>query len=220
MMQELKRRATEATRGKMLSLMMGSFLIAAFMEMQLWTDPYIQFSWLSFLPLLLIALTAPLSIGYKWIVLDVIRGQQIVWARLIDPFRENYLRHVLVTVLLGIYQLGWLLLFIIPGIVKYFSYAFTYFLLQDDPELSANEAITKSRDMMNGHKKEALYLIFPFFIVTTIGWIALIVVEVFNPLYWILTLGMPWLYPFIDRRFAVFYEETKREYDEQWNRSA
>ena len=220
MMHELNHRVAEATRGKMIPLMMGSFLIGAFMEMQLWTDPYIQLSWLSLLPILLILLTAPLSIGFKWIVLDVIRGQSIEWSRLIDPFRERYLRHVLVIALLTIYQFGWFLLFIVPGIVKYFSYAFTYYILRDEPDLSANEAITKSRGLMDGRKREALRLILPYFIVAAIGWVGLMVVEVFNPLYWILTLGLPLVYPFIDTRFAAFYEEAKQEYDERWNRSA
>ena len=43
------------------------------------------------------------------------------------------------------------------GIIKSFSYAMTYFILNDHPEYTANQAITESRRMMNGHKMDYFY---------------------------------------------------------------
>lgn len=57
-----------------------------------------------------------------------------------------------------IYQILWLLLFIIPGIVKSYSYCMVPYILAEEPELSGKEAITRSRQMMNGNKWKAFVL--------------------------------------------------------------
>ena len=49
----------------------------------------------------------------------------------------------------------WLLLFIIPGIVKSYSYMLVPYLIKDEPELTATEVIGRSKELMNGHKWEA-----------------------------------------------------------------
>lgn len=76
----------------------------------------------------------------------------------------------------------WTLLFVIPGIVKTIAYSMTYYVMLDNPEMSAGDCITKSKELMKGHKAD-------FFILclTYIGWILL----------YILTLGilMLWVGP-------------------------
>ena len=52
----------------------------------------------------------------------------------------------------------WGLLFIIPGIVKSYSYRLVPFILADDPEISPNDAILLSRQLMNGNKWKAFVL--------------------------------------------------------------
>jgi uncharacterized membrane protein len=52
-------------------------------------------------------------------------------------------------ILRSLYTLLWSLLFVIPGIIKSFSYALTPYILKDNPDLKFNSAITKSREMMN-----------------------------------------------------------------------
>jgi uncharacterized membrane protein len=64
-------------------------------------------------------------------------------------------------------------LFIIPGIVKGYSYAMTTFIIQDELEQTgvaptAREAITKSRQMMDGHKRALFFLDVSF-----VGWLLL-----------------------------------------------
>lgn len=46
----------------------------------------------------------------------------------------------------------WSLLFIIPGIIKSYSYRMVPYILAEHPEMSGTEVITMSRQMMNGHK--------------------------------------------------------------------
>jgi hypothetical protein len=53
----------------------------------------------------------------------------------------------------------------VPGIVKMFSYAMTPYIMNDDPVLSVNEAITMSRKIMDGKKARLFELYLSF-----IGW--------------------------------------------------
>ncbi len=52
----------------------------------------------------------------------------------------------------------WTLLFIIPGIVKSYSYAMSSYLLVNDKTLGPVDAITKSRTLMNGKKMQLFML--------------------------------------------------------------
>lgn len=62
--------------------------------------------------------------------------------------------------LISVYTLLWTLLFIIPGLVKAYSYAMTPYIMAEHPFLTANEAITESRRIMDGNKWRLLCLDF------------------------------------------------------------
>ncbi|MCR5587073.1 MAG: DUF975 family protein [Lachnospiraceae bacterium] len=80
-------------------------------------------------------------------------------------FKNDYMRNVGGIFLRDLYIGLWSLLFVIPGIVKTYSYRMTPYILADRPELSANEAITESRRMMDGHKWDMFVLDLSF-----LGW--------------------------------------------------
>ena len=92
----------------------------------------------------------------------------------------------------NLYIILWTLLFIIPGLIKTYSYAMTPFILADHPEMTAGEAITASRKLMDGHKGELFVLGLSFF-----GWGLLCVI----------TLGIAslWVTPYINAAYAAFY---------------
>ena len=72
----------------------------------------------------------------------------------------------LVTMLLrDVFLALWSCLLIIPGIIKYYSYLMVPYILADDPSMGGTEAITLSRQMMNGHKWNAFVLDLSF-----LGW--------------------------------------------------
>ena len=71
----------------------------------------------------------------------------------------------LMILLQGIYLFFWSLLFVIPGIIKSFSYAMTPYILSEHPEYGVNDAITESRRIMDGSKFDLFCLHFSF-----IGW--------------------------------------------------
>ncbi|MGP2478250.1 DUF975 family protein, partial [Listeria monocytogenes] len=53
---------------------------------------------------------------------------------------------------------------IVPGIIKTYSYSQTFFIFRDNPKISALDAITESRQMMNGHKGRLFGLSLTFFL--------------------------------------------------------
>ena len=64
------------------------------------------------------------------------------------------------------------LLFIIPGIIKSYSYRMVPYILIENPDIAPNEAIARSRDMMNGHEGATFVLDLSF-----IGWVLLGVIS-------------------------------------------
>lgn len=98
----------------------------------------------------------------------------------------------------------WSLLLWIPGLVKTLSYAMTDFIAVDHPDWSANQCITESRRMMDGHKWRYFCLMLSF-----TGWILLLMVA-----YTLLSLmpmasGMlQYLFiPYVESAKAAFYED-------------
>ena len=86
-------------------------------------------------------------------LLAVLLAGIVLW----DGFCMNFLQ--------GLYTALWTLLLVIPGIVKTYSYAMTPYIMSEHPSLTANEAITESRRIMNGNKWRLFCLDFSF-----IGW--------------------------------------------------
>lgn len=62
-------------------------------------------------------------------------------------------QHNVVTLLLrDVFIALWSLLLVVPGIIKIYAYRMTPYIMAEHPEMSGTEAITLSRQMMNGHK--------------------------------------------------------------------
>ena len=112
---------------------------------------------------------------------------------------SNYWHKVLGMLLMVILTALWSLLLVIPGIIKSFSYAMTRYILEENPELSAREAIHRSRMMMRGHKFDLFWLYLSF-----IGWLILS--------FFTFGIGLLWLVPYMETAQAAFYEEVKADY--------
>ena len=98
---------------------------------------------------------------------------------------------------MGLYTFLWSLLFLIPGFVKYYAYSMTPYIMAEKPNMSINDAITKSREIMKGHKWQLFLLDLSF-----TGWMILSA----------LTLGLALVYvwPYYNAARAAFYKEIKK----------
>ena len=104
------------------------------------------------------------QLGYAEILLKQQNDRKFTFSDLFSQFHrfgqgfaQSFLREL--------YTALWTLLFIIPGIVANYRYAMTPFIMADYPELTASEAIDRSKELMDGHKGELFMLHLSF-----IGW--------------------------------------------------
>ena len=144
-------------------------------------------------------LLLPLSYSIKVIFLDLNRGQELNASDLFGGFKD-YGRILLTMLLTDIYIFLWSLLFVIPGIIKYYSYSMVPYVLRDYPDLSFDEAIEQSMHMMNGFKSKLFMLDLSF-----IGWAILCVFT--------LGIGFFWLMPYVYTNHALFYEDLQEFYE-------
>ena len=115
--------------------------------------------------LILAIMFLPLYWAFIVVFLNVACGNSCKIGNLFDGY--NDFGRICGTMLLQtVYIWLWSLLLLIPGIIKYYSYALTPYILNDDSYLSYNGAIDKSMAMMKGHKKD-LFLLDLY----SIGWI-------------------------------------------------
>lgn len=92
----------------------------------------------------------------------------------LDCLKEGFAdyKRTLVTMLLrDVYLALWFCLLFVPGLIKSYSYMMVPYIINDEPDLTAKEVITRSREMMNGHKWRAFLLDLSF-----IGWALLSIV--------------------------------------------
>ena len=113
---------------------------------------------------------------------------------------NNWQHNVGGMLLMTVYTFLWTLCLIIPGIIKSFSYAMTPYILNERPELTADEAIELSMKMMEGHKMDLF-----IFHLSFIGWYLLAMLTCF--------IGYLWLIPYVYTAQAAFYEDVKAEYE-------
>ena len=137
--------------------------------------------------------------GIAAFYLSVVRAGDIQFSTLFSSSFEGFAKKLGTIWLQILYIFLWSLLFWIPGIVKSYSYAMTEYILLDNPELTANEAITKSREMMNGYKWKLFVLDLSF-----IGWRILCMIPLLGTV-----LGLLYVNPYVAATRAQFYEELK-----------
>ncbi len=101
-----------------------------------------------------------------------------------------------VNFLVGLFTFLWSLLFVIPGIIKSFSYSMSMYILAENKGKSARECIEESKKMTDGHKMDLFVLGLSF-----IGWALLGAV----------TLGIVyiWALPYMQTTYANAYYYLK-----------
>lgn len=143
----------------------------------------------------------PLDLGYTYAANRLlVEGDNRLTGNVFRDGFGRWGRNVWGLFLVGFFTSLWALLLIVPGIVKFYAYSMTPYILVDNPELSANEAINLSQKMMKGHKFDLFFLQLSF-----IGWIFL---SIFT-----LGIGLLWLIPYMMTAQAAFYQDIKKEYN-------
>lgn len=132
-----------------------------------------------------------LSVGMVRFFLLLVRGESVAVEQLFFGFKKIG-TVVAAYMLMMLYIFLWSLLLIIPGIIATYNYFAVYYVLADDPAMSASDALKRSKALMYGHRFQAFKLSLRF-----IGWFLLCVLT--------LGIGLIWLIPYMNAAFAVFY---------------
>ena len=142
-------------------------------------------------------ITGPFMYSLISVAETVYYNGKVSVGQLFDGFKK-FGGSLAVYLLTYLYTFLWTLLFIIPGIIKGLSYSMAMYIYKDNPELSANECITRSKEMMRGHKWDLFCLHFSYF-----GWILLS----------ILTCGILflWVTPKIQQAEYLFYKAVSNQ---------
>ena len=93
----------------------------------------------------------PLSLGYTTLILLISINQKPDFVILFSGFKR-FGTSLAAYLLMCIFIILWTLLLIIPGIIAYFRYSQTWFILSEDENIGSLEAISKSKEMMVGNK--------------------------------------------------------------------
>lgn len=144
--------------------------------------------------IVLFILGSIVEVGYSRFNLDLVDRQREPEIGTLFGYFSFWKTTVCARLLQVIYVLLWSLLFIIPGIIASYSYAMTGYILAENPDLTASEAIEQSKSMMSGNRWRLFCLHFSF-----IGWDILCSLT--------LGIGYLWLNPYKQAATAAFYRE-------------
>jgi len=139
-----------------------------------------------------------ITLGYVKFNLNLVDHKPATFAQLFSEF-HRFGSAFFMQLLRNIYTFLWMLLFIFPGIYASYGYAMTPYILLENPEMTANEAITESKKLMDGNRWRLFCLEISFF-----GWMLLCAL-------FTLGIGIFWLSPYMEASYAAFYREIKAE---------
>lgn len=95
----------------------------------------------------------PMYLGFHRAILELVRTKKVKVSTLFSGFRDFGVAFR-AGWLWGIKIFLWSLLLFVPGIIAGIRYSMTFFILADNPNITAREAINNSKDMIEGRKWE------------------------------------------------------------------
>lgn len=188
---ELKNQAKEQISGK-IGLLFVIILIVAGIGVVCSLIPVI--GWIGTL-----VVTPAFEISLCMIYLKLTKNEDISIADTFNGFNITG-KALWLYIMTNVFVFLWSLLLVIPGIIKSFAYSMAPYILAENPELTASEALNKSKEMMNGHKLDLFVLQLSFFWWYLLGSI---------------TFGIAYIYvlPYVSATIANFYNSIKNKED-------
>lgn len=189
--EKLKSNAKQQIKGK-IAILLGITLIISLIS----TAISLILSFIPFGSLLsAIIVTPAFTLSLVRIYLNVAAGKTPVVNDSFSGF-DDFWAAFKVNFLTGLFTFLWSLLFVIPGIIKSYSYSMSMFILAENKGKPALECINESIAMTDGHKMELFELGLSF-----IGWYFL----------GIITFGIAfiWIIPYWELTFVNAYHSLK-----------
>lgn len=114
-------------------------------------------------------------------------------------FDHNYKNGVKVMFFKDLYVVLWSLLFIVPGIYKAYQYRMVPYILGENPDMTYQEVLQRSKDMMDGQKWDAFILDLSFILWHMLGGITCGLAEIF------------YVAPYVNLTDAALYSRLSRK---------
>ena len=137
------------------------------------------------------------AVGYSYYCLGFVRGQKMEAIEVYNFAKKNWIVALLASLLVGLNVGIGMVLLIVPGIIAALGLSLYTYVIADNPELDATNALRKCWEITNGYKVDILVFILSF-----IGWCILAA----------LTLGILfiWLMPYMTIAETLLYESLKK----------
>ena len=114
-------------------------------------------------------------------------------------FDHNYKNGVKVMFFKDLYVVLWSLLFIVPGIYKAYQYRMVPYILGENPDMTYQEVLQRSKDMMDGQKWDAFVLDLSIILWHMLGGITYGLAEIF------------YVAPYVNLTDAALYSRLSRK---------
>ena len=148
----------------------------------------------SILAIVVFVIGGVISLGYSLFVLNVVDGKEARFNHVFSQF-HRFGDGFCLRLLSGLFIALWSMLFVIPGIIAMYSYAMAPFIMLENPNCGARQALAESKEMMRGNRWRLFCLEISF-----LGWSIL---NLFT-----LGIGSLWLNPYVEVSRAAFYREV------------
>ena len=190
---ELKERAKQQIKGKIGILFLVTLVIALISG--------VATSVLALIPVVgpivsVVVVSPAFALSIFRIYINLFYGQEPAVGDAFCGF-DDFWSAFKLTFLVGLFTMLWSLLFVIPGIVKSYSYSMSFYILAENKGKSALECINESKAMTDGHKMELFVLGLSF-----IGWILLG--------YITLGIALIWVVPYMQATMTNAYQALKK----------
>lgn len=142
-----------------------------------------------------IIITPAFTLSVVMVYINLVKGKKPEAGDAFEGFKDFWSAFK-VTFLVGLFTFLWSLLFVIPGIIKAYSYSMSMYVLAENKGKPALECISESKKMMHGHKMDFFVLELSF-----LGWLLLCIV----------TFGIAgiWVIPYMSATEVNFYNAIK-----------
>lgn len=145
-------------------------------------------------------LSGPINFGVAAFFLKLVRGKNALIEDMFSGFKY-FVKTFVLNFICVLFVFLWMLLLIIPGIIAALKYSMAYYIMNDDPNIGAMDALKESIEIMDGHKMDLFLLWLSF-----IGWFLLGIIS--------LGIGLLWAVPYYTAAKVNFYESIKHEYED------
>ena len=200
---EIKEQSKDCLRGSWATAYAASaivfFICIASLTLAILLSIFVKW-WLAIpFGLITIFVWAVMSYGFSSFCLKLSRQELPSKKEVFAGFSKKFIHILRIAIKRLFLSVFWLIVIIVPCIIKNISYSMSYFLLADRTDITSENAIKESCHIMQQNRARYIKFIFSNF-----GWLTLILIS--GGFTWI------WIGPILRTKKALFYENLKTEF--------